>query len=104
MNKITNDKIKLQAIITLDEISESSVDRLLQQNNSFLRNAENKISNEIEDHAESVLSNPEPEAITHYNENVTAAILDITSEMNRSCFKTGLQTGASLMLELLNIL
>ena len=97
MNKET---IKLQALVTLDEVSENAINKLLQGQNSFIRSHEKKIMNKLDFIIHAVQKQDEQVSL----DDLSGEVLDITSEMNVQSFKCGMQNGASLMLELLQIL
>ena len=102
-----NDKcnLQLQAYITLDDVSHTAFDKLLQSKDSTIREHEKSISNLIFEIAKKAY---EPETdehtLTNRIEDMTGEILDLTSQMNIRCFKAGLQTGCQMLLEMLNLL
>ena len=93
----------LNILVTLDEISETAIEKMMCSKNSKIRKCEGFIGDAIHEHTKLALRMQEHEVVNCI-ENTSGRILDITSEMNKVCFKDGLKTGASLVLELLNIL
>ena len=96
------EKIKLQALVTLDEVSESAINKMLQGKNSFIRSHEKKIVNQL-DFIISKSRTEEPGKQDVLDE-LSGKLLDVVNEMNTAFFKLGMQTGAQVMLELLQIL
>ena len=94
-------ELKLKAIVTLDAITDTALDKLLHKKDSSIREYEKSIADSVQNYAAYMKSGERMQDTTSIIENVTGEILDITSAMNHGCFKAGLQTGAQLMLELL---
>ena len=84
-------RTKLEALITLDEISDMAIDRLLKKQDSSIRDGERAI-------ADMISKGQPPNAAT---ELYIGQVLDMASRMSRSSFKSGMQAGAQLKLELL---
>ena len=97
--------LQLQAYITLDDVSHTAFDRLLQSKDSTIRELEKSIANLICEVAKKAHESETDEpTLTNCVEDTTGEILDLTSQMNIGCFKAGLQTGSQMMLEMLNLL
>ena len=98
------EKIKLQALVTLDEVSESAINKMLQGQNSFIRLHEKAIMNELD----VIISNDwhkiEGQSRQNQLEELSGKLLDIVNRMNVEFFRAGMQTGSQIMLELLQIL
>lgn len=80
MNK---EKIKLQALVTLDEVSENAINKLLQGQNSFIRSHEKAIMNKLDCIIHAAQKQDEQVSL----DDSSGEVLDITNEMNVQSFK-----------------
>lgn len=94
-------ELKLKAIVTLDAITDTALDKLLHRKDSSIILYEKAIADSVQNYAAKMKSDTRMQNMTSIIENATGEILDFTSEMNHVCFKIGMQKGAQLVLELL---
>ena len=75
MNK---EKIKLQALVTLDEVSENAINKLLQGQNSFIRSHEKAIMNKLDCIIYAAQKQDEQVSL----DDSSGEILDVVNDMN----------------------